>query len=341
MPRGKRIDAPGAVHHVIGRGIERSGIFISTADYEHFVIRLGEVLTQAGSQCLAWTLMPNHYHLVLRTATYPLNQLMARLLTSYALGFNRRHHRSGYVFQDRYKSILCEEEAYLLELVRYVHLNPVRAGLVEGGGELAAYPWCGHGVILGLRHIHWQDTETVLDRFGHNAEQAVAAYRKFIDEALVDPAQSNPSSRGAMFRQAGQIDYLGSRDKRHVGLFEHIAGTVPFIQEALEQSGDVEVRRSRLQRLGWTPVRVVARAAEVCGLAEDQVYGAGKRERQVRARALSCKWLIDDLGVSGAEVAKVLRISQPTVSQSLERGRMVAGELGFRLEEDENARRIQ
>jgi hypothetical protein len=87
------------------------------------------------------------------------------LLTSYALGFNRRHGRQGYLFQGRYKSILCEEEPYLLELVRYIHLNPARARLVEDLEKLEDYPWCGHGVVVGKRKAPWQDVAAVLGQF--------------------------------------------------------------------------------------------------------------------------------------------------------------------------------
>ncbi|MCK5417301.1 MAG: transposase, partial [Desulfobacterales bacterium] len=130
MPRKSRIDAPGALHHIIARGIERRKIFRSKADYGDFSKRLGQIVKETHTCCMAWALVANHFHLLLRTGQTPISTVMQRLLTGYAVSFNRRHQRRGHLFQNRFKSILCQEDAYLLELVRYIHLNPLRAKLV-------------------------------------------------------------------------------------------------------------------------------------------------------------------------------------------------------------------
>ena len=119
MPRRARIDAAGALHHIICRGIERRKIFRTDFDRDDFLERLGSVLAETDTPCYAWALMANHFHLLLRTGNAPVSKVMGRLLTGYAGGFNRRHGRSGHLFQNRYKSILCDEDTYLLELVRY------------------------------------------------------------------------------------------------------------------------------------------------------------------------------------------------------------------------------
>ena len=123
MPRKSRIDAPGALHHVMVRGIDRQKIFKNKDDYSLFMDRLGDLLVETKTSCYAWALIPNHFHLLLRTGNVPISVLMKRLLTGYAINFNRRHNRCGHLFQNRYKSILCQEDSYLLELVRYIHLN--------------------------------------------------------------------------------------------------------------------------------------------------------------------------------------------------------------------------
>ena len=130
MPRKSRIDAPGALHHIIVRGIERRRIFKTDADRDNFLSRLGDILTETETACYAWALIPNHFHLLLRTSNVSISTVMKRLLTGYALWFNRKHGRYGHLFQNRYKSILCQEDVYLLELVRYIHLNPLRAKLM-------------------------------------------------------------------------------------------------------------------------------------------------------------------------------------------------------------------
>jgi len=125
MPRSARLDAPGVLHHIMIRGIERRKIFLNERDYENFLERLETLLPETKTACYAWALLPNHAHLLFCTGAVPLARLMRRLLTGYAVSFNRRHKRHGHLFQNRYKSIICQEDAYLRELVRYIHLWPI------------------------------------------------------------------------------------------------------------------------------------------------------------------------------------------------------------------------
>jgi len=146
MPRSARIDIEGVLQHVMVRGIERRDIFLDDCDRSAFKDRLSQLLVKTRTDCLAWSLLSNHAHLLLRPTKGKLSELMLRLLTGYAVVFNLRHHRCGHLFQNRYKSIVCEEDAYLLELVRYIHLNPLRAGLVPSMRKLDTYKWSGHAV---------------------------------------------------------------------------------------------------------------------------------------------------------------------------------------------------
>ena len=184
MARKARIDAPGALHHIIIRGIERNSIFKDSRDYENFLTRLENILTETATVCYAWALIPNHIHLLLRTGITSITTVMRRLLTGYAQQFNRRHGRHGYLFQNRYKSFLCETDPYLLELIRYIHLNPVRAGIVKDMDVLDGYPKTGHAVIMGKTPIQWQDTDYVLGLFGHKTSSARKAYRGFVEKGI-------------------------------------------------------------------------------------------------------------------------------------------------------------
>ena len=145
------MDAPGALHHIIIRGIEGRSIFQDDKDRESFLDRLKEILTDTSTPCYAWALIPNHIHLLLRTGGFPLATIMRRLLTGYGLTYNPRHRRHGHLFENHYKSILCQEDPYLLELVRYIDLNPLRAQLVGSLSTLSGFPYCGHSGILGRR----------------------------------------------------------------------------------------------------------------------------------------------------------------------------------------------
>jgi REP element-mobilizing transposase RayT len=149
MPRGPRLDASGVLHHVMARGLDRQSIFRDNHNRDDFVRRLAS-LAEAGALVVsAWALLPNHCHLLVRTARKPLPRAMRSLLTGYAGAFNRRHRPSGHLLQNRYKSLVVEEEPYCLELVRYLHLNPVRAGVVANLRGLDRYPYSGHATVMG------------------------------------------------------------------------------------------------------------------------------------------------------------------------------------------------
>ncbi len=150
MPRQARIDAPGLLQHIMARGIDGIGIFRDNHDYKSFLGRLALILEETQTQCFAWALLPNHFHLLLRTNSTPLSKVMRRLMTGYAVSYNKRHARRGHLFQNRYRSTVCED-TYLLDVMRYIHLNPLRVGLVEDLKELDRFMWSGHSSVIGKR----------------------------------------------------------------------------------------------------------------------------------------------------------------------------------------------
>jgi REP element-mobilizing transposase RayT len=121
MPRQARLDAPGTLHHVMVRGIEKRYIVDDNLDRENFVTRMGELCLETKTVIYAWALMSNHAHILLRSGPEGLSRYMRRLLSGYAITYNLRHRRYGHLFQNRYKSIVCEEDVYFKELVRYIH----------------------------------------------------------------------------------------------------------------------------------------------------------------------------------------------------------------------------
>jgi REP element-mobilizing transposase RayT len=206
MPRKSRIDAPGAFHHIIARGIERRSIFHDDRDRDGFLERLGSILKETGTSCYAWALMLNHFHLLLRTGTTPISVVMRRLLTGHAVSYNSRHSRQGHLFQNRYKSILCQEDPYLLELVRYIHLNPVRARLVNDLKSLDSYSYCGHSALLGKRKKSWQDTDYILSLFDETRSPARRRYREFCKRGISQGKRSDLVG-GGLILKAGGLDF--------------------------------------------------------------------------------------------------------------------------------------
>ncbi|MDY0039353.1 MAG: transposase [Desulforhabdus sp.] len=175
------MDAPGTLHHIMGRGIERTKIFRKQIDREDFLARLADLCLQENLAVYAWALMSNHFHILTGTGSQPLSTSMRRFLTGYAVNFNKRHRRTGHLFQNWYKSIVCEDDPYLLELTRYIHLNPLRAGLVDGMSGLNKYLWSGHSALMGTVLREWQDQKTILDYFGSELAKARKGYESFVE----------------------------------------------------------------------------------------------------------------------------------------------------------------
>jgi REP element-mobilizing transposase RayT len=186
MPRVARRDAPGAIHHVMLRGIERRVVFFDDRDRADLLRRLALVLTSCGVDCFGFSLMPNHLHLILRTGAIPLFRAMARIATGYAGYFNRRHDRPGHLFQNRYKAVLVGSDEHLRTLVRYVHLNPVRAGIVADLDALDTYPWTGHASLVGRRRAPFLAVAETLALFGATRAAGRAGLRDWMARAPGD-----------------------------------------------------------------------------------------------------------------------------------------------------------
>lgn len=181
MPRKPRLYVPGALYHILSRGNNRQNIFLSDHDYQKFLKVLEQIKNQRPFFLYAYCLMPNHFHLLLEVSQCPPSVILQRLLTSYTLYFNKIHQKNGHLFQGRYKAILCDKDAYFLELVRYIHLNPVRTGLVRMPSE---WKWSGHREYLDLDKRGLIDQNAVLNYFGEEGELTFSRYAAFVNEGI-------------------------------------------------------------------------------------------------------------------------------------------------------------
>ncbi len=332
MPRKSRIDAPGALHHIIIRGIERRQIFRDNHDRDQFLQRLAKILTETETPCYAWALMPNHVHLLLKTGLTPITTVMRRLLTGYAVSFNRRHRRSGHLFQNRYKSILCQEEPYLRELVRYIHLNPLRAKLVADLMVLEKYPYSGHSAIIGKAQRDWQQVDYVLRFFGKKTSDARKAYRQFVKRGVLQGKRPELTG-GGLVRSAGGWAALSALRGETVRLKgdERILGDSDFVDTVLKEANEQLERRYRLKTEGFSLEQVAERVAMVMGIPTERVWEKNRRPQVVAARSLLCFWANTELGMSMTDLAKRLDLTQPAVSIAARRGETIAREKGYRL----------
>ena len=333
MPRQSRIDAPAALHHIIARGINRRPIFDDDEDRDRFVARLGGLLIESETGCYAWALMPNHFHLLLRTGRIPLANVMRRLLTGHAVTYNLRHRRSGHLFQNRYKSILCQEDAYLLELVRYIHLNPLRAKVVEDLKALVGYPYSGHGVLLGRRSQPWQETAEVLKRFGRSVGAARRAYRQFVAKGVEEGRRPELVGGGLVRSMGGWSEIRKLRKaKAYMKGDERILGDSDFVMEVLSVAEEEWKRTHALRARGLDVDQIAHRVAKVLGMEVKAVWEPGRRAATVQARSLLCYWSVRALGVSMSALSRRLGISVTAVSKAVQRGAKIAEAGEFHLE---------
>lgn len=325
MPRKARIDAPGAVHHIIMRGIERRKIFRSDPDRSDFIERLAAIVNETQTQCLAWALIPNHAHLLFRTGKMPMATVMQRLLTGYAVSFNRKYRRHGQLFQNRYKSILCQEDPYLKELVRYIHLNPLRAGLVEDLNGLERFNWCGHGVLAGKRTNDWQEIEGVLKHFGKRRASAIRAYREFVSKGAAAGRQPELTG-GGLIRSAGGWDTVKDLRKSGIRLKgdERILGDTNFVIDMLARANEDLSKKARLRARGMDFDTVTSRVAQLLSLPVEAVRRRDKTPQSVMARRLICHFAHNELGLSTVAIARRLNIHQSVVSRAARQGRLIA-----------------
>lgn len=333
MPRLARLDAPGVLHHLMIRGIERRKIFRNDQDREDFLDRLSRLLSETGTPCYAWVLIPNHAHFLFRTGQVPLATVMRRLLTGYAVSFNRRHKRDGHLFQNRYKSIVCQEDAYLRELVRYIHLNPVRAGIVATLSDLNDYAYCGHSALMGRRNRAWQDVEYVLRSFGEIRSRAIKEYRSYL-EAAFHQGRRDELTGGGLIRSLGgwsEVRKHALKGRQHLKSDERILGDSDFVAGVLARAEEKFDRKYELKRLGYDLGRAAARVCELFELKEEDLLSNSKQQRKVKARSLLCFWAVRELGISLTDLAKRLKLSVPGIGYSVERGESVARENGYRL----------
>lgn len=322
MPRQSRIDAPGAVHHIVIRGIERKRIFADDRDYRNFLDRFGKVLEETSTPCFAWALMSNHAHLLLRTGVVSITTMMRRLLTGYAQQYNRRHKRHGHLFQNRYKSFLCEEDPYLLELVRYIHLNPLRAGLVKNVKELATYWKAGHATLMGKQKNSWQDTGYILGLFGKHVGAGKRSYSAFVEKGIEMGRRPELVGGGVIRSAGGWSAFQDGRNKsdRMMG-DERILGSGDFVESVLKRADEQYDKKTRILSTGWDFDRLVHAVARYFEVEPEMICSSSKKTSISHIRSILCFLAVDKLMMTGAAVASELGLSPSAVSKLVARSR--------------------
>jgi putative transposase len=320
MPRQARLDSPGTLHHVMIRGIEKKTIFEEKFDKSEITFRMGELAKDTMTSIYAWSIMSNHIHILLKSGPQGISSFMRRLLTGYSINYNLRHGRSGHLFQNRYKSIVCDEDAYFKELVRYIHLNPLRAELVRSMAELDRYPWSGHSAIMGNKKREWQNTQYVLEWFGKNKISARSNYRNFV-KAGIEEGRRDDLVGGGLVRtlggwsqvksQRGQVEKIRT-DTRILGQDEFVDKIIDEADHKIKSQISINERKKKAER----------KIQEVCkaeGISVEELKGGSRRGNIPSIRARLTKELVEALGLTLAETARRLGVSTPAISKIMAR----------------------
>lgn len=328
MPRQARLDAPGTLHHVIIRGIEKKPIVQDDVDRKNFVERMGRLALDSKVAIYAWALMTNHAHILLRSGPSGMPPFMRRLLTGYAITFNRRHQRHGHLFQNRYKSILCDEDPYFMELVRYIHLNPLRASLVNSLPSLDRYPWCGHASLMGNTNHDWHHRDYVLAWFGKSAGSAKKNYRNYVTDGISMGRRPDLVGGGLIRSQGGWSQVISMRSKKVRELYdERILGPGNFVEKVLEEAEE-DFKRALKNNLSFRNIGLlIMKACKESGIRVEELKLGGRRAEVSKIRSQLAIDLVTKHGVPMARVARQLGVSTPAISSLIrrsERGKWVS-----------------
>ena len=269
----------------------------------------------------AWAILPNHFHILCKTKKRPLSSSMRNLLTGYAVNFNRRHRRHGHLFQNRYKSIVCQEDAYLVELVRYIHLNLLRAGVVKDLRELNDCPWSGHLALLrNIDGREWQNRDYVLSYFG-GGRRGRRNYLRFVEEGI-SLGRRPELVGGGLVRSLGgwsSVIALRRRGEKQVS-DERILGDGDFVEAMLAESDDIGKENLIISK---KKLNLWSLAEGVCkehGVNLKELRSGSRRHGVVEARQELSRLAVMDHGYSGAEVARYLGVTNSCITRPLSLG---------------------
>jgi putative transposase len=274
--RKPRIYYPGAVYHVVLRGNAGQNVFFTEKDKKHFYRLLDEGQEKYGHLIHAFCLMANHIHLVLQVGNVPLSRILQNISQRYTMWVNRQRKRMGHLFQGRYKAILVDADTYLLELVRYIHLNPVRAKIVKAPG---VYHWSSYNAYLGRESFPWLTTDWVLEQFSKRKAIARKTFEAFVYAGIGEERR--------------QDFHSGTRN-------DGILGNQEFYEKVHRVARDRVERRVKLEE-------IIKRVCDAYGVSEGELLSQGKQRGPAKARAMVC-WLVRETSyLSLSDLSKKLR----------------------------------
>lgn len=291
MARKPRIEFPGALYHVIARGNNRQKVFNCKKDYKHFLFRIKQAKERFKFILYAYALVPNHVHLLIETGESPLSKIMQSLQLNYTQYFNRRYKRVGHLFQGRYKAILCQKENYLLELIRYIILNSIRARLAK---SLIEWPWSSYAEIVHGKNNSITSVDNVLGLFGRQHKVALASFQKFINDAKTEGHKK---------------EYYNLKDQR-------ILGEKEFAEDIIKTTVDnFEYRKISIDEA----VDIVAKHASI---GRENILSMTNERRGTEGRGLVAYICRSIGGFKSKKLSKYFKRAESTISKMIKQVEM-------------------
>jgi REP element-mobilizing transposase RayT len=288
MPRKPRLHSPGAVYHVMLRDNARQNIFFDADDRLRFVAFLRDGMERFGFRVHGYCLMTNHLHLALQVGDIPLSRIMQNLALRYTKWVNWRQNRGGHLFQGRYKAIMIEADNHLAQLVAYLHLNPVRAGMCA---QAIDYPWSSQRAYLGLEQTPWLTMESVLALFSPDLRKARRLFREFVETSASDGHRPEFHGRN-------------TTDSR-------VFGNDSFVEEVLRNEPE--------RRVTLTLNHVLAAVYEICELTAEEMRSASRGRRIAQGRALAAWGVLNLCDGTLTELGKRVRRDVSSLSSAARR----------------------
>ncbi len=288
MARKPRVHFPGALYHVMARGNQGQAIFTDDADRRRYLDLLQESQRRHNYRVYAYVLMGNHIHQLIQIGQAPLAKVMQNILFRYTRYWNAKYKKIGHLFQGRYKAILCDKGNYLLELIRYLHLNPVRSKLVQDPDR---YPWSSHAAYLARTGTKWIAVDEVLPLFAKRPAQAISAYRRFVRDGL----------------------QLGHRDELYEVVEQTYLGDEQFVETVKERVSDLEPASA--VALPWSEVKEAV--CEYFDLPPSVALQRGRGRKNAKAKRVMA-WIAREVGgFTNQETAKLLRQDPAALSRGI------------------------
>jgi putative transposase len=321
MPQMIRLQFPGSFYHIMARGINGLNLFNDDEDRYEFLKRLAKSLIDSGCRCITWNLMDNHYHLFVLSGEKPLCSLMRPLNSGYALWFNKKNKRHGYLFQSPYRSVLCQNSHHLSEIIRYIHLNPLRANIISSYANLSDWKWSGHNLMLNNENAigaDFVDRKTMLDLFSQNENGALEKYHQYMLEGIDN---SNMRASGRL-PKTEQIEL----DSAHKG-GPAVIGDLHFVRNSMENH---PIGLRRLHRKEDYSDVLQSSASETCckfNITIDDLKKRGRKNIRSRAREYFCYKVHENEKLPLGVIANFLVICISPTAELVKRGKIVVEKL--------------